>query len=282
MKNKIWFLLITLVLTSLACSVTLPFNLTNGNIGETETLEISETYDGNDTVRLTIEMGAGDIDIVGGAAGIVEGTVRYNVDEWKPEIVWDGNRLNITQDLNTLPIQPNMNIENKWDLRLGSQPLQLTLLAGAYDGNLDLSGIPIASLEIRDGASNAEVNFNSPNPIRMEEFSYNTGASDVEISGLANANTASFTFEGGAGAAVLDFSGELQGNMLVEINAGAGDIRIIVPAGTYCILHNNGELVDVNNDGWEENGDRYTSPGEGPLIEIEANLSLGSLELDIR
>jgi hypothetical protein len=282
MKKQIWILLISLALSSMACSVTLPFNLTSGNIGEIKTLQISETYDSSETVFFGIEMGAGELDIVGGSKNLVEGTVRYNVEEWKPEVNWDNNRLTIRQKISTLPIQPNKKIENSWNLQLGNQPMQISITAGAYNGNLDLSGVSVTNLEIQDGAGNAEVTFNTVNPVQMEEFNYQTGASDVKISGLANANVRRFSFDGGAGKAVFDFSGSLQNDMDVRINAGAGDFHIIIPEGTNCILNNNGELVDIKNNGWQQNGDQYTITGTGPTIEIEANINLGSLVLEIQ
>lgn len=281
MKKQIWIPLIALVLSSLACSITLPINLTSGSIRDVKTLEISESYSGSETVDLRIEMGGGDLQIEGGAQRLIEGTVRYNVDEWEPVVAWDGSSLTIRQEINTLPIQPNLDINNDWDLRLGNQAMAITILAGAYDGRLDFSGVPITHLDVQDGASNAEIIFNSPNPVRMEEFRYRTGASDIEVNGLAHANVSRFIYNGGAGRASIDFSGSLSEDMTVEISGGAGDVTITVPEGTHCVLRLDGELVDVDNNGWEENGDIYTVPGEGPTIEIEANLSVGGLELNI-
>ena len=48
-------------------------------------------------------------------------------------------------------------------------------------GRLTLSGVPVTYLNISDGASNAEIVFESPNPTEMDRFSYRTGASDVTL-----------------------------------------------------------------------------------------------------
>ena len=44
----------------------------------------------------------------------------------------------------------------------------------------------------------------------MESLTYDTGASSVTITGLADANFKKMEFKGGAGSFTLDFSGQLR------------------------------------------------------------------------
>ncbi len=281
MKIKMMIGVFVLALSTLACSINLPTSWTSGSIGEINTIEINENLQTNGNTGLVIEMGAGELDIRGGANSLVEGSIRTNLTEWEPQITKTDETITISQELNTVPVQPGNKIVNEWDLQLGGQTMDLVIRAGAYEANLDFSGVALNSLEIADGASNANVLFASPNPVSMQTFTYRTGASDVELTGLANANINTLTFLGGAGSATLDFSGELMGNMQVEINGGVGQIRIRVPEGTRCILHTQGELVDIDNDGWTQNGRQYETPGDGYTIEIEAEISVGNLQLEI-
>ena len=281
MKIKIFLGIFILALSSLACSINLPISWTSGGIGDVRTIEINETVQNNENASLLIEMGAGELDIDGGSNSLVSGSIRTNLAEWEPEITKTEESITISQDINTIPVQPGNRIINEWKLQLGNQPLNLNIRAGAYKADLDFSGVPITNLEIADGASEAKVLFASPNPVRMQTFKYTTGASNVEIKGLSNANIDIFTFLGGAGSAILDFSGNLMGNMSVEISSGVGTIRIRVPEGTHCVLHTQGELVDIDNDGWGKDGKLYETPGEGYTIDIEVNMSVGSLQLEL-
>ena len=64
----------------------------------------------------------------------------------------------------------------------------------------------------------------------MNLFRYETGASLVTLTGLANANFSLFEFSGGAGNYTLDFSGELNRDATVSITTGLGNLRIVIPA----------------------------------------------------
>ncbi len=281
MKKQVWIVFMVLGLAAMACSINLPVNLSGGGTGETQTLRINESYDTDEGSKLKLEMGAGDLTLSGGGDNLVNGTIRYNIEQWKPEILRDGNSVIIRQIIDTIDLTPQDDTINEWDLQLGSQPLELTIQAGAYSGQFDFSGVPLTGLVITDGASDTDIHFDTPNPARMEKFKYTTGASDLTITGLGNANTKSFEFTGGAGKAVLDFSGKLTKDMEVRIDGGAGDIHIIVPEGTSCVLISKGSLVNISYHGWKKDGDTYTVSGNGPQIEFTANLSVGNLELDV-
>ena len=58
------------------------------------------------------------------------------------------------------------------------------------------------------------------NRVEMDSLYYQTGASNVHLSDLANANFASMVFRSGAGNYTLDFSGELQRDAEVKIESG--------------------------------------------------------------
>ncbi len=66
----------------------------------------------------------------------------------------------------------------------------------------------------------------------MDRLQYETGASTVTMTGLANANFKTMEFKGGAGSYTLDFSGQLRTDATVRVKAGVGTMRIVVPAQT--------------------------------------------------
>jgi len=279
MKTSAWILFGILVIITLACNATLP--VARMQTGETQTLTVNEPVpQGSAPAQVSITMGAGKLQIAGGATGLVEGTVKYNVADWKPSVSRQGSAVTITQGTNFSNQLPPQNVVNDWQLKLGQTPLDLIINAGAYDSTLTLGGIPLTGLTINDGASNSNISFAAPNPVRMQRLVYKTGASTVSISGLANANIAEMSFEGGAGSYTLDFSGQLQQATNVHISSGVSDVKLIVPSTTACKVVMTGAMNSVNTQGaWTVSDKTYSLPGQGPQLNITVELGVGSLEL---
>jgi hypothetical protein len=284
MQRVILTALAALVAASLACSVNINLpDLPRVQTGPEQTLTVAESApDSEATVDVTLNMGMGELTLTGGGSDLVTGDIRYNVDEWEPTITNTGDTLTISQgevDDNEVAL-PGENVVNNWALQLGDVPMHLSLNAGAYSAELELGGVPLRSLSIHDGAASSSVSFDAPNPEEMDEFVYETGASSVSLSGLANANFDEMEFNAGAGEYKLDFSGDLQRDMDVSIVAGLSSLRITVPAGTNARITVGGGLHDVDTQGsWNASGDTYETGGSGPLLSIDVDMGVGSLTL---
>ncbi len=271
--------IVFIALAMIACSFTV--NVPTVDTGVSQTLEINEAaLNPTGTNEISIEMGAGTLSISAGASQLVEGTVRYNIETWAPNISRSSDELRITQRSNTNIGIPDGDIKNDWTLQFGDFPIDLTLNAGAYEGNLDLSGLAITNLSISDGASKATVEFKSPNPVEMEELIYKTGASDVELLGLGYANVKEIYFDSGVGSFTLDFSGDLQNDILVRANSGMSDMTIIIPSTAQARVIVNGGLSNVDANGtWTISGSTYTCGNNGPMITINLDMAVGNLNL---
>jgi len=270
---------LTLVLSSLACSFTV--STPKISTGETKTFTVNEAVPASvETISLDIEMGAGKLIITGGAKSLIEGTIHYNVLGWAPEVTREGGKVRIFQGtLDEIRI-PNDDVVNTWDLLLGTFPIDLTVSAGAYEGSLDLTGVPLTNLDITDGASKATVTFDTVNPVEMDTFQYKTGASQVILLGIGNANASHFNFDGGAGDFTLDFSGELQQDLSVDINSGISSLKIIVPENVPARVTISGGLNNISPSGtWTITGNTYEKTGSGPRIDIYIEMGVGSLNL---
>ncbi len=281
MKPNLWIVIGLLAIISLACSVTIP--AARMQTGETQTLSVNEPAPGpqsSASTAVSISMGAGNLQIAGGATGLIEGSIKYNVAEWKPTVNNQNGVVSITQGTNFSNQLPPQNVVNDWQLKLGQTPIDLTINAGAYDSTLNLGGVPLTSLTINDGASNADISFATPNPVRMQRLAYKTGASTISLTGLGNANFADMTFEGGAGSYTLDFSGKLQQPSNVRISSGVSNFKISVPAATACKVVMTGAMNSVSTQGaWTVSDKTYSLPGQGPQLTITVELGVGSLEL---
>ncbi len=269
----------TLVLATLACSINV--NAPTVKTGNVETLDINEAApSGSDFTRLDLQMGAGTLNLAPGAQTLIQGTIRYNVADWKPVIARDQNNVRIDQGHIDQVKLPTKEVINDWNLKLGSSPIDLTISAGAYKGTLDFSGLALVNLSISDGASQSEVHFDSPNPSEMQRLQYKTGASEVKLVNLGNANADTISFESGAGSYTLDFSGSLKRDVTADISTGVSSLKIIVPNGVPCKLTISGGLNNVTPTGtWTISSNIYEKGGSGPRVDINLTMGLGSLEL---
>jgi hypothetical protein len=271
------FVLIAVVL--LGCSFTV--NVPSIDTSATQTFAVSQSkpidYDHGD---IQLEMGGGRLNITGGSDQWLSGTVKYNVSSWEPTLSLLNNQMILTQEHSQNLGIPDGNIVNDWTLQMGDTPTSLEISAGAYTGTLDFSGVPLTNLEINDGASKATVRFDSLNPAIMQRFVYKTGASSVELLGLANANTDLLTFSSGAGDYTLDFSGQLTRDMNVKISSGLSQVKIVIPQGTSATININGGLSNVETHGtWTVNGTQYQTSGSGPTLTIDVEMAVGNLVL---
>jgi hypothetical protein len=278
MNVKIILAIVIVALASMACgfSYSLPERPKAGPEVE-ELITVAEPR--SDETRLTLSFGAGKLTLSPDPQGenLVDGTAVYNVAELKPKIQKSGSTIEIRQgDFKSLPIFEDM--KNEWDLRLSDTPLDLTVEAGAYEGDLELGGLALKSLTVQDGAAHVNLSFTKPNQTEMSLLRYETGASEVELTGLANANFSTLMFSGGAGNYTLDFSGELQRDAVVEIESGLGNLNIIIPEDVDAVVTVEGAALNINHgSGWAQNGQKYTQNGSGPTLTVVVKMSAGNL-----
>lgn len=284
-SKSILLVIIVLVLTTLACGVTFNLPITDIKTGPTQTEDILIPLpdSSNDVSIISLNFGAGELNLGPGAEdALLSGKATYNIKDFEPEIITDGNKVTIqTGDLEVKGI-PNFgeDYRNSWDFELGETPIELTINSGAYQGRFELGGLNLRVLRVADGAADVRIDFSEPNKTIMETFRYDTGASSVKLFGLANANFERLSFKGGAGEYTLDFSGELKHDAMVTVDAGLSSVSIIVPEGVSTRVFVDGGLanVDVGGD-WDKLGNEYELSGEGPRLTINVNIGAGNVEL---
>lgn len=279
MNVRIISAILVVALASMACGITI--NLPEqAKVGPEiqDSITVADPKSGE--TRVSLSFGAGELTVSPGAKNLVDGTALYNVRDLKPEItVSETGEVEIRQgDFDSLP--PFDGLKNEWDLKLGQSPMELSISAGAYDGNLELGGLSLQSLSISDGASDVELSFSEPNRVDMSEFSYTTGASEVTMEGLANANFKTFFFNSGAGDYTLDFSGELQRDATVSIDCGFSDLTLIIPAGLNAVVTIDSTLAEISiGDGWSQKNKVYTQDGDGPTLTVVVNMGAGEVTI---
>lgn len=281
-NKKVILVLLVLAMSALACSVNI--QAPRIKTGPEVTTSIDEDYpDTNDIPRVVLKMGAGILKINEGSDRLITGEIRTNIESWKPEISHSDETVTISQgskaDNFTIP---SSSIKNDWDLKIGdAKPVSLAIEAGAYSSDILFGKIQLSELSIDDGASQSTVTFNEPNSQVLETFKYHTGASQVNLVYLANANFKEMNFDSGAGSYTLDFSGDLKHDAKVSIKSGLSNMKILIPSDTNVEISLDGGVNNVSLKGtWTVNSNHYkTQSSSGPKLEINIDMGVGNLEL---
>ena len=278
MNYKIISIALILALATLACgfSIPLPKAPTPGpDVTEAISVPVPDTA----TTNLSINFGAGELTLNPGAQKLVEGTATYNIPDLKPEVVTESNGIQINQGrLTDIPYPGN--IKNIWNFKLGAASMDLSINAGAYTGTYELGGLSLTNLTVKDGASKVTLSFSQANPSEMTLFRYETGASNVKMSGLANANFSTMVFNSGAGDYTLDFSGTLKRDATITISSGLSNIILVIPQNVNANITTESGLANINaGPGWTQNGSQYSQSGSGPTLTFLIKTGAGNLTL---
>ncbi len=283
-RKPLLIAIVGLAFASIACGISIDLPVDRIVTGPVQTEQILIEPPDFEEVNLGMNFGAGKLQIrPGEGAALVNGTAEYNAPDLKPIIKVEGSEVQIsTGDLKIEGI-PNLGneLENNWDLELGSQLMNLKINAGAYDGDLDLGGLALKTLDVVDGAANTHLRFSAPNLVEMVSLRYQTGASNVQLSGLANANFSTMIFRSGAGDYRLDFSGDLKRDGVVTIELGFSQVALSFPEERSVKVITSGKMMDVEaSSKWEKEGNIYVLGGGGPTLTITVDLGAGKLILE--
>jgi hypothetical protein len=106
-------------------------------------------------------MGAGEMNLTGGADQLMEGDFSYNVTDWKPKVSYD-----VSGDEGDLLVKQggsegsNLTGEarNEWDVSLNDElPTDLVVQMGAGESDLDLDSLALTGLKLQMGAGKTTV-----------------------------------------------------------------------------------------------------------------------------
>jgi hypothetical protein len=123
---------------------------------------LSRTVDRDDAkdVRLSLEMGAGDINLSGGASHLLEADFDYRTSSGTPKVDYSisGTTGNLRVYQGDSDVHINTTSDNHWTLHLANDvPLEIKMEMGAGRGNLRLRDIDVRRLTLEVGAGQADV-----------------------------------------------------------------------------------------------------------------------------
>ncbi|MGH9711332.1 MAG: toast rack family protein [Candidatus Acidiferrales bacterium] len=126
--------------------------------GEMQTETLSVPLGAAKSVDVHLQMGAGELNISGSSPQLLDGTIKYNVPDWKPDVsysVHDGKGA-------LMVMQPEAThttfggVKYTWDLHLNNVvPLDVAVEMGAGNSTLNFSGMMLRNLDVQMGAGNS-------------------------------------------------------------------------------------------------------------------------------
>ena len=125
-------------------------------VGEMQRESQSIQAENAQSVRANLRMGAGELNLTGGADQLMEADFAYNVPDWKPKVNYD-----VSGDMGELTVRQGDgggvrlggDARNEWDIRLNDEvPTNLSVQIGAGESDLDLDDLTLSGLELEMGA----------------------------------------------------------------------------------------------------------------------------------
>ena len=161
--------------------------------------------------------------------------------------------------------------------------LALAVALGAVDGDLELGGLRLTSLDLEAGASRATVRFSQPNAARCRDAVLSSGAAELTVLGLGNSRCDRIAFEGGVGRVTLDFSGAWTSSSHVSVKMALGQVELRLPRQVGVRLTLDKFLATFDPEGFARRGNAYFSPGYDQAahhLDIDITTAVGGVTLD--
>jgi hypothetical protein len=226
------------------------------------TVTMSRQLSGESDMQVRVRYGAGRLSIQPAEAGsLYRMHLRYDEETFEPVARYEEDRL----ELGVESIRNNINWPRKRDsgemelFLARNVPMDLDLEFGAVRAVLDLGGLQMTNLEVSTGASESRIEISEPNPIRMENATFEVGAADFHVRDLGNLNAETITVDAGVGNVVLSFTGEWEGDADVSVDMGLGALELRFPEGLGVRVEKNTFLTSLDSEGLVKRGDSYYS-----------------------
>jgi hypothetical protein len=130
-------------------------------VGDLQTKSQTVELDDADYVNVEIEMGAGKLDVSGGARELLEASFTSNVEELNPRATYASGRLEVKDSGVNVGITSLADLDefrNEWDLKLNEDtPMEMKINLGAGPSNLALGTLALTDLGINGGAGEVTI-----------------------------------------------------------------------------------------------------------------------------
>src|SRR5215203_6402058 len=131
-------------------------------VGKMQSESHSVALENAKSARTQLKMGAGELNITGGADQLMEADFSYNVSEWKPKVSYDVSgdegELIVKQGGANEGARLGGDARNEWDISFNDEvPTDLVVQMGAGESDLDLDSLTLTGLDLQMGAGKTTV-----------------------------------------------------------------------------------------------------------------------------
>jgi N-terminal domain of toast_rack, DUF2154 len=134
---------------------------TKQQVGKMQHVSKSVDSKNADSVRAQLKMGAGELNLTGGADRLMEGDFSYNVSDWKPKVSYG-----VSDKKGELVVKQGSaeggalsgGARNEWDITMNDEvPTDLMVQLGAGESDLDLDSLTLTGVDLKMGAGKTTV-----------------------------------------------------------------------------------------------------------------------------
>jgi hypothetical protein len=194
------------------------------------------------SARAQLKMGAGELNLTGGADQLMEGDFSYNVSDWKPKVSYDVSGQKgelVVRQASAEGAGLSGGARNEWDISLNDElPTDLVVQMGAGESDLDADSLTLTGLDLQMGAGKTTVDLTGD---YAQDFdaSIEGGVGEATVL-LPSEVGVKAKAEGGLGeinakglkkvgdSYVNDAYGESDVNLSIDIKGGVGEINLKV------------------------------------------------------
>ncbi len=170
------------------------------------------------------------------------------------------------------------------EIGFAPQPaLDLRVVIGAAEADLDLGGLRLERLRLTTGASRSQVRFLQPNPGDCALVEASSGAGELRIERAGNSSCAEWRFDGGIGKITLDLAGAWRGDPRFDLNLAVGGAVLLVPREMGVRVTMEGLVAKFDGQGFQQSDRTWTSEGFDQAMrkaEVAVRSAVGGLRVE--
>lgn len=241
---------------------------------------------GEQALNVNVEYGAGTLRLVPAEQPFLyQVETRYDADRFTPVTDYDAASGRLKVGVEGRGKVRNVKDGGRLALALAPDvPLALDLRFGAGEAELNLGNLSLRSVDVSTGASETRIRFDQPNRRAADHVRLESGAASLRATGLGNARAARYSFEGGVGETMLDFSGEWTRSATASVQMGIGSLALRFPRTLGVrITRKSSFLTSFDAPGFTKRGNAYYSSNWDSAphkLSMDIDAALGSINVE--
>jgi len=266
-------------LTTVAIAAALTSTACKKSVGELQTYDVVADAPGDPghPADVRLEMQEGDLHVTPGGVHVVGGAAKTNVSDLAPAVSTTGYKLTVSQG------KPGVEA-SKWGtgliadyrLTLGTTPMALTVTGDASSVDLELGGLAIHSLTVRNNAGSVRIGEGAPNPMAADSIEVETGAGNVTLNDVGRFGASKLRVRAGAGVVTVSLGSKVERELSLDLETGAGPVKLAIPSGVSARAEVKSEAGPLKVNGWTKDGEDYVLGAMTPNPRIRIRVKTGA------